>query len=225
MNEQEKEKVLKALNVCSALDSKGMDGCKDCPYDFRQNADRRFRCNEMAMDALALINDLKSENENLFSKVGDLTFALNCKRDGEKGDSVKSVVKKVTKRSNLLLKPEQFADKLASLIGGHSNYHGDSILSAVYALAEGKEVKFIKPILGNPFSVDELRKMMYGELIWLIHEKNSKGAWYRISYSDVLPKRDGFLAVCDNGNNVEFQLLASYCDYGKVWSAYKEAQK
>ena len=31
------------------------------------------------------------------------------------------------------------ADKLAARIAGHSNYHGDSILSAIYCAAEGKE--------------------------------------------------------------------------------------
>ena len=31
------------------------------------------------------------------------------------------------------------ADKLAKRIAGHSNYHGDSILAAIYCAAEGKE--------------------------------------------------------------------------------------
>lgn len=39
------------------------------------------------------------------------------------------------------------ADKLAKRIAGHSDYHGDSILSAIYCMAEGKEIsKPIKPI-------------------------------------------------------------------------------
>lgn len=38
------------------------------------------------------------------------------------------------------------------LIAGHSNYHGDSILSALTCVAEGKEVKPIKPT--NNDSVD-----------------------------------------------------------------------
>ena len=32
------------------------------------------------------------------------------------------------------------------IIAGHSDYHGDSILSALQCIAEGKEVKPIKPI-------------------------------------------------------------------------------
>lgn len=39
------------------------------------------------------------------------------------------------------------ADKLAMRIAGHSDYHGDSILSAIYCIAEGKEKnKPIEPI-------------------------------------------------------------------------------
>lgn len=37
------------------------------------------------------------------------------------------------------------ADKLASKIAGHSYYHGDRILSAIFCMAEGKEVGNIKP--------------------------------------------------------------------------------
>ena len=32
------------------------------------------------------------------------------------------------------------------IIAGHSDYHGDNILSAVTCIAEGKEVKPIKPL-------------------------------------------------------------------------------
>lgn len=36
-------------------------------------------------------------------------------------------------------------DKLASKIAGHSYYHGDRILSAIFCMAEGKEVGNVKP--------------------------------------------------------------------------------
>ena len=43
------------------------------------------------------------------------------------------------------------ADKLAKRIAGHSNYHGDSILSAIYCAAEGKENNApIRPIENPP---------------------------------------------------------------------------
>lgn len=37
------------------------------------------------------------------------------------------------------------ADKLASKIAGHSYYHGDRILSAIFCMAEGKEIGNVKP--------------------------------------------------------------------------------
>lgn len=37
-------------------------------------------------------------------------------------------------------------DDVYRLIAGHSDYHGDSILSAFTCLTEGKEVKPIKPL-------------------------------------------------------------------------------
>lgn len=43
------------------------------------------------------------------------------------------------------------ADKLAKRIAGHSNYHGDSILAAIYCAAEGKENDVpIRPIETPP---------------------------------------------------------------------------
>lgn len=43
------------------------------------------------------------------------------------------------------------ADKLAKRIAGHSNYHGDSILAAIYCAAEGKENDApIRPIETSP---------------------------------------------------------------------------
>ena len=43
------------------------------------------------------------------------------------------------------------ADKLAKRIAGHSNYHGDSILTAIYCAAEGKENDNpIRPIEAPP---------------------------------------------------------------------------
>ncbi len=38
----------------------------------------------------------------------------------------------------------KYADKLASHIAGHSDYHGDNILSAIRVLAEGREIKDVK---------------------------------------------------------------------------------
>ena len=39
-----------------------------------------------------------------------------------------------------------FAEYVGSKIAGHSNYHGDSILCALYRAAEGKEIRTVKPL-------------------------------------------------------------------------------
>ena len=39
-----------------------------------------------------------------------------------------------------------FAEYVGSKIAGHSNYHGDSILCALYCAAEGKEIHTVKPL-------------------------------------------------------------------------------
>ena len=39
-----------------------------------------------------------------------------------------------------------FAEYVGSKIAGHSNYHGDSILCALYCATEGKEIHTVKPL-------------------------------------------------------------------------------
>ena len=65
------------------------------------------------------------------------------------------------------------ADKLAKRIAGHSNYHGDSILAAIYCAAEGKENDVpIRPIENPPnewVSVDERLPETAGEYFVVYH--------------------------------------------------------
>ena len=52
----------------------------------------------------------------------------------------------------------KYADKLALHIAGHSNYRGDNILSAIYALAEEKDIKDVQPL-----NLEEIRKQAVRE--------------------------------------------------------------
>lgn len=65
------------------------------------------------------------------------------------------------------------ADKLAKRIAGHSNYHGDSILAAIYCAAEGKENDVpIQPIENQSnewVSVDERLPETAGEYLVVYH--------------------------------------------------------
>lgn len=50
-------------------------------------------------------------------------------------------------------------DDVYHVIAGHSNYHGDSILTALTCLAEGKQVNNIRPI-------DAVSKGVYDQVRW-----------------------------------------------------------
>lgn len=88
------------------------------------------------------------------------------------------------------------ADKLAKRIAGHSNYHGDSILAAIYCAAEGKEnntpIRPIETPPNEPLTLDELREMDEPTPVWW----EKAGHW-------CLCER-GFIIV-PNGNIYEFE--------------------
>lgn len=62
------------------------------------------------------------------------------------------------------------ADKLAKRIAGHSNYHGDAILAAIYCAAEGKEnddpIRPIENPPNEPLTLEQLREMD-GKPVWV----------------------------------------------------------
>lgn len=66
------------------------------------------------------------------------------------------------------------------LIAGHSNYHGDSILAAFTCVAEGKEVKPIRPLEeADVTDINVGNKVKQGE--WILIAENSTGNLYRCS--------------------------------------------
>lgn len=61
------------------------------------------------------------------------------------------------------------SNELASKIAGHSYYHGDRILAAIYCMAEGKEVGNVKPT--NVYDKDlDLGATKFGECFNLQEE-------------------------------------------------------
>ena len=61
------------------------------------------------------------------------------------------------------------ADKLGSKIAGHSYYHGDKILSAIFCMAEGKEVGNVKPT--NVYNKDvDIGRSTFGQRFRLYKE-------------------------------------------------------
>ena len=70
------------------------------------------------------------------------------------------------------------ADKLAKRIAGHSNYHGDSILAAIYCAAEGKEndapIRPIETPQNEPLTIEQLREMD-GEPVYIVFSPDVDG--------------------------------------------------
>lgn len=97
------------------------------------------------------------------------------------------------------------ADKLAKRIAGHSNYHGDSILAAIYCAAEGQENDApIRPIETTP------------------------NEW--VSVEDRLPEynpgtgaKSYWVAKKDSAGNWQMK-IAQYCDYGYAMTVDAETE-
>ena len=71
------------------------------------------------------------------------------------------------------------ADKLAKRIAGHSNYHGDAILAAIYCAAEGKEND--NPI--RPIEIPQNEPLTWEELT----EETKINPVYSMKYGWIFP--------------------------------------
>lgn len=49
-------------------------------------------------------------------------------------------------KSDVMIELKTFADELCSKFAGHSDYHGDTILSTIRCIAEGKKVGNARPL-------------------------------------------------------------------------------
>lgn len=78
-------------------------------------------------------------NESLFSAEFLKGFRCGVKRQFQA--DVEEIAKAKNRPKNMI-----HIDDVYRLIAGHSNYHGDSILSAFTCLIEGKDVKPIAPL-------------------------------------------------------------------------------
>lgn len=98
------------------------------------------------------------------------------------------------------------ADKLAKRIAGHSNYHGDSILAAIYCAAEGKENDApIRPIETTPnewVSVEERLPSNMDDVIVVVRDKGE--CWTMTGYYSSMSKK--WYAVF-NGQDTQMDVL------------------
>ena len=94
---------------------------------------------------------------------------------------------------------KQFADKLYSKFAGHSNYHGDRILSAIQCMAEGKEVGSVEPIEPKQGKWEKVEKGGKRDPYWYIYRCTHCGSFY----TDVKTNRYFYCPYCGAAMEVE----------------------
>lgn len=81
--------------------------------------------------------------QELREKIVDTLNATEISVELEKEDIYKFADALIANKFGRIV---SFAEYVGSKIAGHSNYHGDSILCALYCAAEGKEIHTVKPL-------------------------------------------------------------------------------
>lgn len=108
------------------------------------------------------------------------------------------------------------ADKLAKRIAGHSNYHGNSILAAIYCAAEGKENDApIRPIETPPneaLTWNELGNMV-GKPVYIVEMEDGESYWVLVHTVDDIKAL--FVSAFDQYDYGTREL------YGQTWLAYR----
>ncbi|MBQ3543447.1 MAG: hypothetical protein IJA34_00420 [Lachnospiraceae bacterium] len=102
--------------------------------------DRMDFCGEICNYTGDIITEQKLEIERLNKEVNRLSECA-LYHDGQIADVVKD-----------------FAEELCKLFEGHSNYHGDMILTKITCLAEGKEVDAAKPLNEDDIKFDVIKR-------------------------------------------------------------------
>lgn len=81
--------------------------------------------------------------QELREKIVDTLNATEISVELEKEDIYKFADALIANKFGRIV---NFAEYVGSKIAGHSNYHGDSILCALYCAAEDKEIHTVKPL-------------------------------------------------------------------------------
>ena len=124
---------------------------------------------------------------------------------------------------------KSFAEYVGGTIAGHSNYHGDTILSALYCAAEGKEIDYLKPLNITEYGYKEAIKAkqeLQDEIARLTAEnKRLRAEKTCRNISDKNPvdefkcSKCGFMAEDfhrlvideDDGEHINYEYIIKYC--------------
>lgn len=113
-------------------------------------------------------------------------------RKFQKNESAVTYEKKLKKK---------YLEEAASKFAGHSDYHGDSVLSALICMAEDKEVKSVKPL-----NVNLIKIQAQQELADIIHEEicnaiKSNHEIERASKDQLGQFSENFTIICNSKND------------------------
>lgn len=138
--------IKKGLECCKEADTP--KDCKECPFaKYKDTCEK-----EMAESALDLINryeakiaELTEENNRQQAEIERLTEFLDDKCD-------RCIEKERTEAVN------EFANELCRVFAGHSDYHGDTILTKIACLREGKPINCAEPIDTNNMKTEAVKE-------------------------------------------------------------------
>ena len=90
--------------------------------------------------AIADLNEIKGKLIPAIARMygSGISSVFACEKTEEKLDNAIELLKEQKEQGNKL-------DYLFSKIAGHSDYHGDSILTAITCVKEGKEIESVIP--------------------------------------------------------------------------------
>lgn len=112
----------------------------------------------------------------------------------------------------------KFADTLASKIPCHSYYYGNSIVCAIYALKQDREIKDVKPVNISEFLVDELRRKLKEA-----EHRAAKAERALQKFAENITCEDcPFFSDCASSEKMEDLIHSSYCFAEYLKQAEKE---
>lgn len=130
--------------------------CETLMYDTKVTYNRKVaRCKECGEEVW--VGDLDDENAAIcydtYSFIKSKEYVVDKFADAINSIEISTELSKedVYKLADNLVKMGfgrivNFAEYVGGKIAGHSDYHGDSILCALYCAAEGKQISSVKPI-------------------------------------------------------------------------------
>jgi hypothetical protein len=127
--------IKKALECCKA--TKLHRHCLDFGCPFATEYGCNISSEDLRNEALDLINRQQAEIEKLRAECCNQSVLWNKHFEG-----IFETAKETIKAEAI----KKFADNLCRVFAGHSDYHGDTILTKIICLKEGKPIQTAKPI-------------------------------------------------------------------------------